>query len=472
MNNENHDKYFESRGYAKRIKKDYENGEFITALEYNSFINRSIPIKEELGIKKRYSVVYNPRLKRIGRRIIPKGYFIVNSKEYKKKFQEYEWEKYMQKKYYKTKPISYEKIFPIDFSIKFGEKYISVPKDEYKINLDDGILRYKKEEKKISNDQWKKKYQLKRCPMHQPIFNSKYCSEENSSDDEVFIKELKDIQMNDEEFNKYQIINKINEILINNEKVNVENDTNGFLSNQEIMEEEDYEKTEEVDPMEKNRIKIIDDIEFNYICKDIRGLTTKLSFEHNDETYLYINIHKICLERNSISTITFFILRFIKYVNIECDLFATIIEAYGMKHDNHLKGLIQKLELKDYNEYNIETMVINRVITENETLCDQKLKCRNIECEHCSLNTLICQNIIKGYYDCCYIYCTNVFEDVEFSDRVKIIVVDEEYNGPKKYLNKVYKRYNKGKVNEYYTYYVTPEWFNKEIEEEMKIINK
>ena len=295
MNNESHNKYFESQGYSNRVKRDYKNGEFITALEYNSFVNRNIPTKDKLGIRKRYSVIYNPRLNRIGRRIIPKRYFLINSKEYKKKFQEYEWEKYMQKKYYKTKPISYEKIFPIDFSIKFSEKYLSVPKDEYKINLDDGILRYKKEEKKISNDQWKKKYQLKKCPMNQPIFNSKYCSEENSSDDEVFIKELKDIQMNDEEFNKYQVINKISEILINNEKVNVENDTNGFLSNQEIMEEEDYEKTEEVDPMEKNRIKTIDDIEFNYICKDIRGLTTTLSFEHNDETYLYINIHLLFL---------------------------------------------------------------------------------------------------------------------------------------------------------------------------------
>ena len=99
-------------------------------------------------------------------------------------------------------------------------------------------------------------------------------------------------------------------------------------------------------------------------------------------------------------------------------------------------------------------------------LCDQKLKCRNIECEHCSVNTLICQDIIKGYYDCCYIYCTNVFQGVVFSNRVKMIVVDEKYNGPKELLSIVHKRYNKGKVNEYYTYYATSELINKKLNKE------
>ena len=464
MSKEEHDMYSESRGYGKRVRNDYMNGKFITALEYYNFLNKN-PIKE-IKIKKRSCVRFNSLLRRMERRGKPRKYFTIKYVEHNNNYREYEWEKYRQHKYFNTKPLSYETIFPFDFSMRSSDEFILKCENEQLQPIEERELRYKKDEKTISDDEWKRKHQLRRCPMNQPIFNSMECTAENSSDDEVVLEEINGITGIVKENNEYPFVSTENDML-SNEKghENVELTTGGVLSNQQGMEEE-YEKTEEIDPMEKNRIKTINDNDFDDICKDIRGLTTTLSFDYDKETYLYINVHKRCLERNSISAVTFFVLRFIKYVNIECDLFATIIEAYGMTHDDHLKGLIQRLELEDYNECSIQTMVINKVITEKEALCDQKLKCRNIECEHCSVNTLICQDIIKGYYDCCYIYCTNVFQGVVFSNRVKMIVVDEKYNGPKELLSIVHKRYNKGKVNEYYTYYATSELINKKLNKE------
>lgn len=451
--------YNESKGYAREVKVKYENGEFITALEYNSFVNRSIPITEELGIKKRYSVVYNPRLKRVQRRRSSRRFIVMHNKEYCKRFREYEWEKYRQKKYYKIKPISLDEI---------NKKKYNAPNEIFRIlheNLDINFnRRYKekpKQEKKMSNEEYMRTHQLVRCHL-QPINNSIHDSPENeSSDDEVILEEFDLIQKNEQ--NK-----SMNEDVTVNVNENINENINQFLSNQilndqqGIEEDPNYEKTEEVDPLEKKRISIINDNEFNILCKKFRGLTSTITFEYDDDKYLYIDIHEECIKRNGIEQINFMILEFIKYVNIECDIYSTIISAYGSKYNEYLHRILLRYKIEGYHEKNILDIINQGIISKEEMMNDQKMICKNIKCEYCSVHTLICDTILGGYYDCVQIECTNVTQNVQFSENLRIIIVDEEYNGPREFLEKVHKRYNKGKVNEYYTYYETSELINKE----------
>lgn len=446
--------YNESKGYAREVKRKYENGEFITALEYNSFVNRSVPITEELGIKKRYSVVYNPRLKRVQRRRSSRRFIVMHNKEYCKRFREYEWEKYRQKRYYKIKPVSLDEI---------NENEYNAPNEVLRILHDNAETNFKrrykekpKPQKKMSNEEYMRTHRLVRCHL-QPINNSVHDSPENeSSDDEVILEEFDLIQRNEQNKNTNE------DVIVNtngNINGNLNENTNQFLSNQNLngqrgMEEDpNYEKTEEVDPLEKNRISVINDNEFNILCRKFRGLTSTITFEYNGDKYLYIDIHEKCIKRNGIEQVNFMILEFIKYVNIECDVYSTIISAYGSKHNEYLHEILLRFEIEGYHEKDIVDIINQGIISKEEMMNEQRMICKNIKCEYCSVHTLICDTILGGYYDCVQIECTSVTKNVQFSEHVRIIIVDEEYNGPREFLERVHKRHNKGEINEYYTKY-------------------